>query len=290
MQKLILLFICSIFFNAVKTQNTKLPCSLPAYREFDFWIGEWEAFTPAGKKGGDSKISLMLDSCTILEEWTSTGLQNGLRYAGKSYNMYNAAQKRWQQYWVDNTGSITQYFNGHYESGKMIVQTDNEKVNDTVWQIQKMTFYNLSPDKVRQHGETSNDNGKTWTTSFDLEYRRKINNSTAIVDSVLRGMEDAYNKGRFRMLAAYYANNGKVIGKNVVINGKENLIKYWKEVIALGGTWKLTNEVTEKIGEQIWQKGLSAITDKDGKQHKVNFTLIFIREDGLWKILQDAYW
>lgn len=290
MQKLILLFFFSILISVADAQNSKLPCSEPQYRQFDFWIGEWEAYAPTGKKAGDSKISLLLDSCTILEEWTSTGLQNGLRYAGKSYNMYNAAEKRWQQYWVDNTGSITQYFNGRFEEGKMIVQTDNQKVNDTLWQIQKMTFFNLGPDKVRQFGETTSDNGKTWATSFDLEYRRKNDNITATVDSVLRGMEDAYNKGRYRILASYYAQNGKVVGKNVTINGKENMNAYWKELVALGGTWKLTNESTEKIGEQIWQKGVSVITDKTGKQHQVNFTLIFIREDGLWKILQDAYW
>ena len=103
---------------------------------------------------------------------TRTSLQNGVRYACKSHNMYNATENRWQQYWVDNTGSITQYLNRHYEDGKMIVQTNNEKVNDTLWQIQKMTFYNLSADKVRQHGETSRDNGKNWVTGFDLEYRR----------------------------------------------------------------------------------------------------------------------
>lgn len=288
MRKLLLYIVSSFFITTMEAQN--LPCSKPEYRQFDFWIGEWEAFAPNGNKGGDSKISLMLDSCTILEEWTSAGLQKGLRFAGKSYNMYNAAQKRWQQYWVDNTGNITQYFNGHYEEGKMIVQTDNEKVNDTLWQIQKMTFYNLSPDKVRQHGETSNDNGKTWVTSFDLEYRRKTGNPAVIVDSVLRGMEDNYSKGRYRILASYYAYNGKVIGRNVEINGKENLVAYWKNLVSLGGTWKLTNEKTEKIGEQLWQKGVSVITDKEGKEHKVNFTLIFIREDGLWKILQDSYW
>lgn len=288
MRKLLLCIVCSLF--AATPYSQGLPCSKPEYRQFDFWIGEWEAFATNGNKGGDSKISLMLDSCTILEEWTSAGLQKGLRYAGKSYNMYNAAQKRWQQYWVDNTGSITQYFNGHYEDGKMIVQTDNEKVNDTLWQIQKMTFYNLGPDKVRQHGETSSDNGKTWITGFDLEYRRKINNAAVIVDSVLRGMEDNYNRGRYRILASYYAYNGKVISKDVEINGKENLTAYWKGLVALGGSWKLTNEKTEKVGEQIWQKGVSVITDKKGREHKVNFTLIFIREDGLWKILQDAYW
>lgn len=157
----------------VSSVSAQLPCSKPEYRQFDFWIGEWEAYGVKGQKAGDSKISLMLDSCTILEEWTSASVQQGLRFAGKSYNMYNAAKKRWQQYWVDNTGSITEYFNGHYEEGKMIVETDNIKVSDTAWLIQRMTFYNLGPDKVRQHGENSSDGGKTWTTSFDLEYRRK---------------------------------------------------------------------------------------------------------------------
>lgn len=157
----------------VTITSAQLPCSKPEYRQFDFWIGQWEAYNTKGQKAGDSKISLMLDSCTILEEWTSASVQQGLRFAGKSYNMYNAAKKRWQQYWVDNTGSITEYFNGHYEEGKMIVQTDNIKVNDTTWLIQRMTFYNLGPDKVRQHGENSGDGGQTWTTSFDLEYRRR---------------------------------------------------------------------------------------------------------------------
>ena len=63
-----------------------------------------------------------------------------------------------------------------------------------------------------------------------------------------------------------------------------------KDFKRLGGTWKLTNEKSEKIGDQIWQKGVSVITDKEGKEHKVNFTLIFIQENGQWKILQDAYW
>lgn len=169
--KKILLYILLLCADPVA--NAQKPCSKPEYRQFDFWIGEWEAFGPKGQKAGDSRISLQLDSCTILEEWTSASVQNGLRFAGKSFNMYNAAQKKWQQYWVDNTGTSTSYFDGHYEKGKMILQTANERINDSTWQIQRMTFYNLGPDKVRQHGENSNDGGKTWTTSFDLEYRRK---------------------------------------------------------------------------------------------------------------------
>lgn len=149
------------------------PCAQPEYRQFDFWLGNWEAFTPKGQKAGDSKISLLLDSCTILEEWTSATVQRGFRYSGKSFNMYNAPYKRWQQYYVDNTGAIAEYVNGHFENGKMILQTNNNKISDTSWKILKMTFYNLGPDKVRQHGESSADGGTTWVTDFDLEYRRK---------------------------------------------------------------------------------------------------------------------
>jgi hypothetical protein len=39
--------------------------------------------------------------------------------------------------------------------------------------IRKLTFFNLSKDKVRQLGEISKDNGVTWKTEYDLEYRRK---------------------------------------------------------------------------------------------------------------------
>jgi len=170
MRKIITLYIAVLISSLAIAQR---PCSDPVYRQFDFWIGEWEAYGVNGQKAGDSKISLLLDSCIVLEEWTSTTVTKGLRYAGKSYNTYNAAKKRWQQYWVDNAGGVSEYFNGHYEDNKMIVETDNIKQADGTFRIMKMTFHNLSPDKVRQHGESSTDGGKTWKTDFDLEYRRR---------------------------------------------------------------------------------------------------------------------
>ena len=116
--KQIILFTAFIILSWIV--SAQRPCTKPVYRQFDFWIGEWEAFGLNGAKAGDSKISLMLDSCTILEEWTSASLQQGLLFTGKSYNIYNAAKKEWQQYWVDNNGTIVEYFNGHYEEGKCL--------------------------------------------------------------------------------------------------------------------------------------------------------------------------
>ena len=171
MRKL-LLYTSSIFFiTVVGAQN--LPCSKPEFRQFDFWVGEWEAYAPNGKKGGDSKISLILDSCVILEEWTSAGAQQGLIYAGKSFNSYNDAAKQWQQTWTDNTGNTTEFLRGEASNGKIVYYAD--KVTGPKGEIfmRRLTFTKLNNDKVRQLGERSDDGGKGWTTEYDLEYRRK---------------------------------------------------------------------------------------------------------------------
>lgn len=172
MRKIIFLFLFAGVVSAGFAQTTPppSPCSSnPVYRQFDFWLGEWEAYNPQGIKRGDSKIERLLDSCIILENWTATQVN----YKGKSYNTFNATTGKWQQYWVDNVGGVTEYFDGHFENDKMILQTANLKQPNGNYLIQKMTFHNLGPDKVRQHGESSSDAGKTWTTTFDLEYRRK---------------------------------------------------------------------------------------------------------------------
>lgn len=173
MQKLITLIIFSSLLSVAEAQNGKLPCSRPEYRQFDFWIGEWEAFGVNGKKAGDSKISLILDSCIILEEWTSTSIQQGLRYAGKSFNTYNAATKQWQQTWVDNAGGTNEYMQGKFENNRIVFSSTPFKFSKDSMAVRKMTFTNLSPEKLRQHGEISKDNGITWATEYDLEYRRK---------------------------------------------------------------------------------------------------------------------
>ena len=171
MKNSFLIAVSLLFIQIASAQTTAVarPCATnDVYRSFDFWIGDWEAFGAKGK-AGDSRISLILDSCVILEEWTS--MQQG--YAGKSLNTYNPRTKMWQQTWVDNRGGITEYSNGVWEKDKMMLTSANQVLPDGKQLMQRMTFTKLSNDKVRQHGENSNDGGKTWATSFDLEYRRR---------------------------------------------------------------------------------------------------------------------
>lgn len=164
-----------VFMSGSQVVMAQSPCSKnPVYRQFDFWIGDWEAYGTKGKKAGDSKISLILDSCIILEEWTSTGKQNGLAYSGKSFNTYNATTGQWQQTWVDNSGGSTEFLEGKFDANKIVFNTRPFPFSKDTVAIRKLTFFNLGSNKVRQLGEISKNNGSTWVIEYDLEYRRKI--------------------------------------------------------------------------------------------------------------------
>lgn len=280
-----------LLFFGIITLSTfgQKPCeSNPKYNEFDFWIGNWEVY---GKNGlaGHSKITKILDNCIVLEEWTSATAQQGLLFSGKSYNTYNAATEQWQQTWVDNAGGTTEYLTGKFENNAMQFLSRPFKNKNGI-SIRRLTFYKLDNGFVRQFGEISNDDGKTFSPEYDLEYRNKTNSIEAEIQSILKNMETAYNEGKFESITNFYSKKGKVIGKNLEISGKEELKKYWKSFENLGGTWKLSITSIEKTDNAIWQKGTSEIKDKQNRIHKVSFTLVFTREDNQWKILQDSYW
>ena len=142
------------------------PCKAsPEFRQFDFWIGEWDVKNPQGVPSGTSSVQLILGQCAIFENWTS-----GSGSSGKSFNIYDAKDKKWHQTWVDDKGTFAHYIGG-LQDGKMVIVADNSAAGKK--SLAKMTFSKLPNGDVRQFGENSVDDGKTWTTSFDLTYSRK---------------------------------------------------------------------------------------------------------------------
>jgi tetratricopeptide (TPR) repeat protein len=133
-------------------------------RQFDFWVGEWDVQTSQGQHAGSSSVQKILGGCVILENWTGLGSQ------GKSFNAYNHALKKWQQYWVDDSGTTTLY-TGEVVGNQMRYVADAGTQNGQP--ARRMTFTKLDDGKVRQLGETSSDGGKTWTVGYDLFYVRK---------------------------------------------------------------------------------------------------------------------
>ena len=153
------------FIDLVKRSDLAVnPCKgRPESRQFDFWVGEWLPKNAQGLTVGTSSIQLILGDCVIFENW------NTPVSSGKSFSNYSTADGKWHQTWVDDKGLVT-YYTGGFADGKMVL--DNEQIVNGKKTIARMTFSKLSNGDVRQHGENSPDEGKTWTTTFDFTYVR----------------------------------------------------------------------------------------------------------------------
>lgn len=145
------------------------PCeNQPQYKQFDFWVGEWDVKqtgSETGPSAGASRIEKVSGGCAILENWESPG------FTGKSWNFYDVAAGNWRQIWVDVSGRKAE-FAGEYRDGAM--RFEGEAITASGQRIKsRMTFFNLDSNKLRQFAERSTDGGKTWTVTVDFTYLRK---------------------------------------------------------------------------------------------------------------------
>ena len=140
-------------------------CPAGEYRQFDFWVGQWEV-TVGGNLAGSNVITNEEQGCLIHEHWA--GSRGG---TGQSFNFYDAVDKQWHQVWVDNQGSYL-HLTGSYADNQMRLIGTAPGPDGKPAQ-QRLTFFRNSDGTVRQLWETSVDRGATWTVAFDGLYRRK---------------------------------------------------------------------------------------------------------------------
>ncbi len=148
------------------SERAKNPCKYSEEaRQFDFWVGEWDVFNPANQKAGTNSIELFANGCGVMENWTSS-----VGGTGKSINYYDASTKKWYQHWIGSGGGALRY-EGAFSDDAMrfegfTIGQDGKKT------LQKLTFFKLDENTVRQLSETSTDDGKTWTVAYDFKYVR----------------------------------------------------------------------------------------------------------------------
>lgn len=151
---------------SVAAQQQAPPCTAPEYRQFDFWVGSWNVFNPAGQQVGTNTIERTLDGCALHEQWKSAG-----RSRGFSYNIFDRARGTWHQSWVDN-GGLLLLIDGGLEDGRMVLSGTTTGARGTV--LNRITWTPVSTDSVRQFWETSADSGTTWSVAFDGMYVRQV--------------------------------------------------------------------------------------------------------------------
>jgi len=121
--------------------------------------------TPAQKLGTNDVLPI-LEHCVLLENWTAT--RGG---QGKSFNYYDTNLNKWRQIWMADSGGPLDY-TGEFSDGAMQFVGWNLDAKGKRLE-QKLTFFAVAPDTVRQLFEQSADGGKTWTPTFDGRYVRR---------------------------------------------------------------------------------------------------------------------
>lgn len=140
-------------------------CDDAAYRNFDFWIGEWEVRTPDGKLAGINRITREYGGCVIHERYSS---ESG--YSGESLNTYDAGRRHWHQTWVDNQGLLL-LLEGQFADDQMVLEGETLDKNGKATK-HRITWTRNADRTVRQLWEVTDATGK-WTTAFDGRYVRK---------------------------------------------------------------------------------------------------------------------
>jgi hypothetical protein len=137
-------------------------CSTPEYREFDFWVGDWDAFD-IGKPEivARTRVDRILGGCVLREDYqAATGME------GQSFSSYDAPRKQWQQTWVTNRGALL-VIEGKFQAGEMVLSGVDHDHGDRLVR----GTWKLADGGVRETAVISLDGGKTWTPWFDLLFR-----------------------------------------------------------------------------------------------------------------------
>jgi hypothetical protein len=140
-------------------------CTAPEYRQFDFWIGDWDAFDASDPKTSTAhvRVESILDGCVLKETYEGA---NGAQ--GQSFSIYDRTRGVWHQTWVTNRGALLT-IEGKFEGGAMVLVGSDRTAEGKERKVRGV--WKVEAGGVHEHALTSIDGGATWTLWFDLIFR-----------------------------------------------------------------------------------------------------------------------
>lgn len=142
-----------------------MPCADSAYRQFDFWIGDWDVFDVERPTVivAHARIELILNGCVLHEVYEGT---EGLK--GESFSIYDATRNTWHQSWVTDRGQLLT-IEGHLRGGAIVLEGTDHLADGKPRQVRGE--WRSENHGVREIAARSTDGGVTWVPWFDLLFR-----------------------------------------------------------------------------------------------------------------------
>ncbi|HYN84475.1 MAG TPA: tetratricopeptide repeat protein [Pyrinomonadaceae bacterium] len=150
------------------------PCTTrPQFRQLDFWVGEWELRDAQGQKLGESTVKLDAADCVVSETTTVTPplLSGQVAYTVRSMSMFVPRRNRWHFRSFDSLGQLLE-LSGEFSDGALRLTGENV-YQDGRRNLDRVTFSQVAPGRVRQLWEQSSDGGASWRVLLDGHFVKK---------------------------------------------------------------------------------------------------------------------
>jgi hypothetical protein len=158
------------------------PCTAPEFRQFDFWVGEWDLVSHSPVAGKDEwqvdagtptdHVEVVLGGCGLLQRWEGVpDSATAVPFRGMSLSRWDPALGKWRQAWIDNQGPMLE-FTGEFKDGRMELYSPPRK-SDGKTIVMRQVFRDITRDAMRWPWERSEDGGQTSTPVWNLDYRRR---------------------------------------------------------------------------------------------------------------------
>jgi hypothetical protein len=150
---------------SLRSEESAPPCTAPAYHQFDFWAGDWDAFDFGNPAVPVARVHVerILDGCVLREDYQAA---DGTM--GQSFTIYDETRGLWHQTWVTNRGRLLT-IEGKLEAGAMILSGSDLTVEGKARLIR--CVWKPVDGGVRETAVLSMDGARTWTPWFDLIFR-----------------------------------------------------------------------------------------------------------------------
>jgi hypothetical protein len=136
-------------------------------RQFDFWLGEWDCSWGDGE-GGTNSVYLDLCDAVVVESFDA---RPSMDFQGMSFSVYDRNARVWRQTWVDTDANYLDFV-GRFEDGVMDLRRSAPVEAGTA--VFRMRWHEIERDSLEWAYERSDDGGETWSSLWEIEYRRVL--------------------------------------------------------------------------------------------------------------------
>jgi ketosteroid isomerase-like protein len=256
-------------------------CTAPEYQQFNFWIGDWDAFE-GDHRVARTRVDRILDGCVLREDYEGT---DGLK--GQSFNIYDASRKAWHQSWVTNRGQVL-VIEGKLQADAMVLAGSYVSARGEQTLV-RGTWKPLN-EGVRETAVTSIDGGTTWNPWFDLVFRPRANASSSDDARIVADLDKEYQAAVQRNDAATMA---RILGDDFILVTGSGKTYTKSDLLEETRSRRVHYELQEDVEQTVRNWGDTAVVTaklsekgtEEGKpfNHTLWFSDTYVRTPAGWR-------